>query len=200
VAVTKILQHAGVTDIVGTDRGGAIHSGRADLTSVKRMIAETTNPRRLTGSLGQVLAGADVFIGVSGPGIVTRSDVETMADRPIVFALANPDPEILPEEVEGVAAVVATGRSDFANQINNVLCFPGIFRGAFDAQASQITERMKLAAAAAIANAVPSDELSPTYIVPSVLDRSVGPRVAAAVAEAAREEGVVRPPTTRRLA
>ena len=130
---------------------------------------------------------------------MTRDDIATMAERPIVFALANPDPEILPEEIEDLAAVVATGRSDFANQINNVLCFPGIFRGAFDAQAVSITESMKLAAATAIANSVPSDELSPTYIVPSVLDRSVGPRVASAVAEAARSEGVVRstPPRSR---
>jgi len=192
VAITKILTEAGVTDIVGTDRRGAIHPGRKDLTDIKRYIAETSNPRGVAGSLSDVLAGADVFIGVSGPALLTRDDVATMAERPIVFAMANPDPEILPEEIADIAAVVATGRSDFANQINNVLCFPGIFRGAFDANATTITEGMKLAAATAIANSVPSDELSPTYIVPSALDRSVGPRVAIAVAEAARSEGVVR--------
>jgi malate dehydrogenase (oxaloacetate-decarboxylating) len=192
VACTKILAEAGVADIVGFDRGGAIHPGRTDLNVSKRLIAEITNPERRAGSLRDVLPGADVFIGVSGPGLLTRDDVRTVADRPIVFALANPDPEILPADADGVVAVMATGRSDFANQINNVLCFPGIFRGAFDANATAITERMKLAAATAIAGSVSSDELSPTYIVPSVLDKSVGPGVAAAVAEAARSEEVVR--------
>jgi malate dehydrogenase (oxaloacetate-decarboxylating) len=192
VACAKILTEAGVGEIIGLDRGGAIHPGRTDLNASKRVIAEATNPERRTGSLRGVLPGADVFIGVSGPGLLMRDDVRTMADRAIVFALANPDPEILPADAEGVAAVIATGRSDFANQINNVLCFPGIFRGAFDADATAITERMKLAAATAIANSVSSDELSPTYIVPAVLDKSVGPRVAAAVAEAAKSEGVVR--------
>jgi malate dehydrogenase (oxaloacetate-decarboxylating) len=192
VAITKILLEAGVTDIVGTDRKGAIHGGRDDLTDIKRWIADHTNPGGLRGSLADVLPGTDVFIGVSGPGLLSADDIATMNSRPIVFAMANPDPEILPEDLADIDAVVATGRSDFANQINNVLCFPGIFRGALDAHATTITERMKLAAADAIANSVPSDELSPTYIVPSALDRSVGPRVAAAVAEAARGEGVVR--------
>ncbi len=196
VAVTKILLEAGVGDIIGTDRQGAIHRGRADLVPSKRWIAEHTNLEGVTGSLSDVLAGADVFVGVSGPGLVTRDDVAAMADNPIVFALANPDPEILPEEAEGIVAVMATGRSDFANQINNVLCFPGIFRGALDVGATTITEAMKLAAATAIADSVPSDELSATYVVPSVLDRGVGPRVAALVAEAARAQGVARSAAT----
>jgi malate dehydrogenase (oxaloacetate-decarboxylating) len=192
VAVTKILLEAGVGDIVGLDRGGAIHRGRPDLVASKRWVAEHTNAEGRTGSLSDALAGADVFVGVSGPGLVSRDDVASMADKPIVFALANPDPEILPEEVDGLVAVMATGRSDFANQINNVLCFPGIFRGALDIGARSISEGMKLAAATAIADSVPSDELSPTYVVPSVLDRAVGPRVATAVADAARAEGNAR--------
>ena len=142
--------------------------------------------------MGEVLAGADVFVGVSGPGLVTRDQLAAMASKPIVFALANPDPEIAPEDAEGIAAVVATGRSDYPNQINNVLCFPGIFRGALDAGAIAITEPMKLAAAEAIAATVPSDELSPSYIVPSVFNKSVVAKVAEAVAEMARAEGVVR--------
>jgi malate dehydrogenase (oxaloacetate-decarboxylating) len=192
VAVAKILGEAGVADIIGVDRQGAIHAGRGDLVPSKRWIAENTNVEKRSGSLTEVMAAADVFVGVSGPGLVSADDLRTMAERPIVFALANPDPEILPEEAEGVVAVMATGRSDFANQINNVLCFPGIFRGALDAGATAITERMKLAAATAIANSVPSDELSPTYIIPSVLDHAVAPRVAATVGDAARADGVVR--------
>ncbi|HUZ10579.1 MAG TPA: NAD-dependent malic enzyme [Acidimicrobiales bacterium] len=199
IAVAKILHEAGVADIVGVDRQGAIHQGRGDLVASKRWIADNTNAEGRKGSLADVMAGADVFVGVSGPGLITSDDLRTMAERPIVFALANPDPEILPEEAEGIVAVMATGRSDFANQINNVLCFPGIFRGALDSGATAITERMKLAAATAIANSVPSDELSPTYIIPSVLDRSVAPRVAATVAEAAGTDGVVRPMTPSAL-
>ena len=193
IAVAKILHEAGVADIVGVDRQGAIHQGRGKLVASKQWIADHTNVEGRKGSLTDVLAGADVFVGVSGPGLVSSEDLRTMAERPIVFALANPDPEILPEQAEGIVAVMATGRSDFANQINNVLCFPGIFRGALDAGATAITERMKLAAATAIANSVPSDELSPTYVIPSVLDHAVAPRVAATVAEAARADGVVRP-------
>ncbi|GIU84711.1 MAG: NAD-dependent malic enzyme [Acidimicrobiales bacterium] len=192
VAISKILLQAGVPHVIGVDRKGAIWEGREDLNPAKQWFAENTNPERRTGSLSEVLHGADVFIGVSGPGVLTREDLKRMAPDPIVFAMANPDPEIRPEEAEGIAAVVATGRSDFPNQINNVLCFPGIFRGALDAQATKITEGMKLAAADAIARSVSDDELAPDHIIPSVFDKSVAERVAEATAEAARREGVVR--------
>jgi malate dehydrogenase (oxaloacetate-decarboxylating) len=139
------------------------------------------------------MPGADVFVGVSGPGLITADDLRVMAPDPIVFALANPDPEIRPEQTEGLTAVIATGRSDYPNQINNVLCFPGIFRGALDAGATTITEGMKLAAAEAIAAAVPEDELGPDYIVPSVFNRQVVELVASGVAKAAADEGVLRP-------
>jgi malate dehydrogenase (oxaloacetate-decarboxylating) len=192
VAITKILMTAGAADIVATDRRGAIHRGRDGLDPSKAWLAEHANPEGRSGSLRDVLAGADVFIGVSGPGLLNREDLETMAEGPIVFALANPVPEILPEDAQGVVAVMATGRSDYPNQINNVLCFPGIFRGALDAGATAITEKMKLAAADAIAAAVPSDDLRPEEIVPSVFNLGVGPSVAAAVAAAAQEDGVTR--------
>jgi malate dehydrogenase (oxaloacetate-decarboxylating) len=192
VAVAKILSEAGVGHIVGVDRKGAIYAGRGDTDISKLWMGENTNSEMRKGSMGDVLAGADVFVGVSGPGLVTRDQLAAMAKDPIVFALANPDPEIAPEEAEGIAAVVATGRSDYPNQINNVLCFPGIFRGALDAGALSITESMKLAAAEAIASAVPSDELAPSYIVPSVFNKAVVAKVAEAVAEIARAEGVVR--------
>lgn len=192
VACGKILLGAGVTNLIGTDRQGAISSQRTGLNFAKQWFADNTNPESRSGSLSDVIAGADVFIGVSGPGILTAEDVKTMADDPIVFAMANPTPEILPEEVEGLVAVMATGRSDYPNQINNVLAFPGIFRGAFDAHASDITEGMKLAAAEAIAASVSDDELRPEFIVPSVFDKSVPMAVAAAVAEAARADGVAR--------
>jgi len=178
--------------VVGVDRKGAVYEGRADLNPAKRWFAEHTNPEHLTGTLREVLAGADVFIGVSGPGLLVADDLRTMAERPIVFALANPEPEIPPEQAEGVAAVIATGRSDYPNQINNVLAFPGIFRGALDAGATTVTERMKLAAADAIAGSVGSDELAPDHVVPSVFDKRVAVRVAAAVADAAVRDGVVR--------
>ncbi|HET9076803.1 MAG TPA: NAD-dependent malic enzyme [Acidimicrobiales bacterium] len=192
VAITKILMTAGASDIVAADRRGAIHKGRDGLDPSKQWLADNANPGNRSGSLQDILAGADVFIGVSGPGLLTRSDLETMADGPIVFALANPVPEVLPEEAEGVVAVMATGRSDYPNQINNVLCFPGIFRGALDAGATRITENMKLAAADAIAAAVPADELKAEAIVPSVFAPGVGQAVARAVAEAARADGVIR--------
>jgi malate dehydrogenase (oxaloacetate-decarboxylating) len=194
VAIARILGEAGVPDIVAVDRTGALYEGRPGLNPVKAELARLTNPQRRAGALAEVLAGADVFIGVSGPGLVTAADLATMAASPIVFALANPDPEVSPEEAEGVAAVVATGRSDYPNQINNVLCFPGIFRGALDVGATAITEAMKLAAAEAIAGAVSEEELSPSYVVPSVLNKDVARLVAAAVADAARREGVVRRP------
>jgi malate dehydrogenase (oxaloacetate-decarboxylating) len=193
VAITKILMEAGVPDVVATDRGGAIHKGRSNLDPSKQWLADHSNPESRSGSLREILTGADVFIGVSGPGVLERDDVVAMADGPIVFALANPTPEILPEEVEGIVAVMATGRSDYPNQINNVLCFPGIFRGALDAQATDITEGMKLAAAGAIASAVPASELSAEVIIPSVFASGVANTVASAVAAAAVADGVVRP-------
>ncbi|MDQ1402370.1 MAG: hypothetical protein QOG03_686 [Actinomycetota bacterium] len=196
VAITKILMEAGVPNVIGVDRKGAIYSGRENLDASKRWYAENTNPEQRKGALHEVMPGADVFVGVSGPGLLVRDDLRAMHRDPIVFALANPVPEILPEEAEGMAAVVATGRSDYANQINNVLCFPGIFRGALDAGATQITEGMKLAAAAAIADAVPDDELSPGYVIPSVFNRKVVELVATAVAAAAHADGVIRAPHT----
>ncbi|MCK4178177.1 NAD-dependent malic enzyme [Aciditerrimonas ferrireducens] len=192
VASAKILAGAGVGRIVVADRKGLIYEGREEFGGEKAWLAANTNPDRQRGSVGEALAGADVFIGVSGPEVVSRDDVATMAKDPIVFALANPTPELLPEEIEGLAAVVATGRSDYPNQINNVLCFPGIFRGALDARATAITEGMKLAAAEAIASRVTEDELAPTVIVPSVFDREVAPAVAKAVAHAAVADGVIR--------
>jgi malate dehydrogenase (oxaloacetate-decarboxylating) len=192
VAIAKILSEAGVTDIIGTDRHGAIHQGRDNLNPAKQWLAANTNPARRHGSLSDVMAGADVFLGVSGPGLLTAADVKSMATDPIVFAMANPTPEILPEDIEGLAAVVATGRSDYPNQINNVLAFPGIFRGALDARASDVTEGMKLAAAEAIAASVAPGELSAELIVPSVFDKSVPMRVADAVRAAAVADGVAR--------
>jgi malate dehydrogenase (oxaloacetate-decarboxylating) len=192
VAIAKILMEAGVPNVVGADRKGAVHTGRDDLNVAKQWFAENTNPEKRTGELGSLLRGADLFVGVSGPNLISRDDVKTMAEDPIVFAMANPDPEIRPEEAAGVVAVMATGRSDFPNQINNVLCFPGIFRGALDADATSITENMKLAAAGAIAAAVSEAELAPDFVIPSVFDRRIGPMVAAAAAEAAVRDGVAR--------
>jgi malate dehydrogenase (oxaloacetate-decarboxylating) len=192
VAIGKILIEAGVGEIVGTDRQGAIWRGREDLNFAKQWFAEHTNPSGRKGPLSEVIRGADVFLGVSGPGILTVEDVKTMAAEPMVFAMANPEPEIRPEAVEGLVAVMATGRSDYPNQINNVLAFPGIFRGALDVRARDITEGMKLAAAKAIAAAVPRNELRPDHIIPSVFDKSVPYTVAEAVAGAARQDGVAR--------
>ena len=192
VAIAKILREAGVADVVVADRRGAIHKGREGLDPSKQWLADHANPEGRTGSLQQLLVGADVFIGVSGPGLIHRGDVEAMAAGPIIFALANPIPEIMPEEVEGIAAVMATGRSDYPNQINNVLCFPGIFRGALDVGATRITERMKLAAAEAIAAAVPESELGPDEVVPTVFSPGVAEAVAAAVGAVAVSEGVIR--------
>ena len=192
VAIGKILLGAGVGHLVGVDSRGAVYDGREGLNSAKQWFAENTNQQGLQGSLSEVMAGSDVFIGVSAPDIVTPTDVESMAKDPIVFAMANPDPEIRPELVEGLVSVMATGRSDFPNQINNVLAFPGIFRGALNAKATDITENMKLAAAKAIADEVSSDKLSPTHIIPSVFDPAVSTRVAEVVAEAAVADGVCR--------
>ena len=192
VAVTQILQHAGVKAIVGCDRQGAVYSGRPGLDGVKIAYAEQTNPEREEGSADEVLRGADVFIGLSQPGAVSVEGVRGMAKDAIVFAMANPTPEVAPEELEGLAAVVATGRSDYPNQINNVLAFPGVFRGALDVRARDITEGMKLAAGDAIAAVIGADELGPEYIIPSVFNRDVVRVVAAAVAEAAERDGVAR--------
>jgi malate dehydrogenase (oxaloacetate-decarboxylating) len=191
VAVAKILLEAGIQDLAVTDRKGVLHSSRGDLTPVKRALAELTADRTgRTGSLADVLDGADVYIGVSG-GTVPEEDVARMAPDSIVFGLANPHPEVHPEVARRHARVVATGRSDFPNQINNVLAFPGIFRGAFDVHATAITEGMKLAAAEAIADLV-GDDLSEDLVVPSPFDPRVGPAVAAAVSAAARRDGVAR--------
>ncbi|CAB4995859.1 MAG: NAD-dependent malic enzyme [Actinobacteria bacterium] len=193
VAVSKILLNAGVGNVIGCDRQGAVHTGREGLNKSKQWFAENTNLESLSGTISSVMPGADVFIGLSGPDLITREDVISMAKDPIVFAMANPDPEIRPELIQDVAAVIATGRSDFPNQINNVLAFPGIFRGALDAGARKITENMKLAAAGAIADAVSAEDLSPTHIIPSVFDPTVASSVAAASAAAARADGVCRP-------
>ncbi|MDM7832293.1 NAD-dependent malic enzyme [Cellulomonas edaphi] len=185
-AVLRLLLAAGVTDVVVADIDGIVHAGRPGLTERLAWTAGVTNPRGLTGTVRDALAGADVFIGVSAPDVISGEDVATMAPDAIVFALANPRPEVDPDEAAQHAAVVGTGRSDFANQINNVLAFPGVFRGLLDAQSHRITDTMLLAAAHALASVVTPDELNPTYIVPSVFNPEVTTRVAAAVAGAAR--------------
>ncbi|HOS43098.1 MAG TPA: NADP-dependent malic enzyme, partial [Armatimonadota bacterium] len=193
VACSKILMNAGVRTIIGCDRSGAIYRGRtANMNSMKAWYAEHTNPEGRRGTLSEVIAGADLFLGLSGPGTLTVEDVRRMAPRAIVFAMANPVPEIMPEEAGPYVAVMATGRSDYPNQINNVLAFPGIFRGALDCRARAITERMKLAAARAIAETVTDAELLPGYIIPSVFNPAVGPAVARAVIAAASADGVAR--------
>jgi len=193
VAVGTILRNAGVGEIVGVDRSGAVYQGRDDLNPAKQWFAEHTNPDRRMGTLQDVMVGTDVFIGLSGPDLIDAADLRTMNPEPFVFAMANPDPEIRPEDADGLAAVMATGRSDYPNQINNVLAFPGIFRGALDAGATDITENMKLAAARAIAFSVSDEELKPDFVVPSVFDKSVPFQVAEAVAVAASADGVCRP-------
>ena len=193
VAIGKILLGAGATHVIGVDSVGAVYDGRDGLNRWKQWFAENTNPGRTTGALSDVVRGADVFIGVSAPDILTVDDVRSMAEDPIVFAMANPDPEIRPELVDGLVRVMGTGRSDYPNQINNVLAFPGIFRGALDARATDITEHMKLAAAEAIAASVTDAELSETFIMPPVFDTSVSRRVAEAVVAAAVADGVCRP-------
>jgi malate dehydrogenase (oxaloacetate-decarboxylating) len=192
MAVTRILQRAGATWIVGCDEGGALYRGRPGLNPAKQEYAETTNPDNLQGTADELLAGADVFIGLSVPGAISVEGVRKMADRAIVFAMANPNPEVDPEAIEGLAEVIATGRSDYPNQINNVLAFPGVFRGALDVRARTIDGGMELAAARAIAATIADDELSADYIVPSVFNRAVAPAVAAAVAAAAEQSGVAR--------
>jgi malate dehydrogenase (oxaloacetate-decarboxylating) len=193
VAVTDILLNAGVRTVIGCDRAGAIHIGREGLDATKEAYASRTNPDRASGSADDVLEDADVYLGLSMPGAVSRDGVARMADGAIVFAMANPTPEIPPENLPpGKVAVVATGRSDYPNQINNVLAFPGVFRGALDVRASTITEGMKVAAGHAIASVIADDELGPEYVIPSVFNRDVTTAVAAAVAEAAERDGVAR--------
>jgi malate dehydrogenase (oxaloacetate-decarboxylating) len=197
VAVTKILIESGVGEIVACDRFGAIHTEREDyqegsMNTAKSWLAEHTNEAQVAGAPGEVLEGADLFVGLSGPGIISARDLERMNPDPFVFAMANPNPEVRPEEAAPRVRVMATGRSDFPNQINNVLAFPGIFRGALDVRAIKITEEMKIAAAQGIAGVVEDDELSETYIVPSVFNRAVSHAVAAAVAREAERGGIAR--------
>ncbi|HSC91588.1 MAG TPA: NAD-dependent malic enzyme [Gaiellaceae bacterium] len=189
-AIAETLLAAGARRIVGCDRAGALYRGDPELSPAHAALAELTNPDLERGPADEVLAGADAVIGVSGPDAFTPVGVARMASDPIVFAMANPTPEVLPEEIEHVGAIVATGRSDYPNQINNVLAFPGIFRGALDVRASDVTKEMELAAAHAIADVIPRDELASDYIVPSVFNRAVAPAVAKAVAEAAEAAGV----------
>ncbi len=194
IAIIKLLISMGLKDVVLCDRNGAIYKGRPEgMNPMKDEMAEITNKQMRKGSLEEVIKGADVFIGVSAPGCVTPEMVKSMADKPILFPMANPTPEIMPDLAkEAGAAVVGTGRSDFPNQINNVLAFPGIFRGALDVRASDINDAMKIAAAKAIASFVTDDKLSADYIIPSALDKSVAQAVAKAVAQAARDTGVAR--------
>ena len=193
IAIVKLLLSAGFKNIVMTDRSGAIYAGREGLNWIKKEMAEQTNLQKETGKLADVIKGADVFIGVSAPGTLTTEMVKTMNKDAIVFACANPTPEIFPEDAKaGGARVISTGRSDFPNQINNVLAFPGIFRGTFDVRASDINEEMKMAAAMALAELISDDELNEEYIIPAAFDPRVGPAVAKAVAEAAKKTGVAR--------
>lgn len=193
IAVTRLLMSMGLKKVVLCDKKGAIYEGQEGLNDEKAEMAKITNLERKKGSLKDVLVGADVFIGLSAPGMVTKDMVRTMAKDPIIFAMANPIPEIMPEEArEGGARVIGTGRSDFANQINNVLAFPGIFRGALDVRASDINNEMKIAAAKAIADLITDEELNAEYVIPAPFDPRVGKAVAAAVAKAARDSGVAR--------
>jgi malate dehydrogenase (oxaloacetate-decarboxylating) len=193
VACSKIIMNAGGRNIIGVDRVGAIFKGRKQhMNFMKDWYAEHTNPFNEKGKLSDVIAGADLFLGLAGPGLITVADLKKMAKDPIVFAMANPDPEIMPEEAAPYVRIMATGRSDYPNQINNVLCFPGIFRGALDSRANCINEEMKLAAAYAIASCVGKEELSEDYIIPSVFNRKVAPAVAKEVSRAAHRTKVAR--------
>lgn len=194
IAICKLLITAGVKNVILCDRKGAIYEGRKEgMNPVKEEMSLITNKEKKAGSLADVIKGADAFIGVSAPGMLTGEMIKTMAKDPIVFACANPDPEIWPDDAKAAgAAVVATGRSDYPNQINNVLAFPGIFRGALDVRASQISEGMKIAAAKALAGLITDEELSANYIIPAPFDERVKDAVASAVAQAAREEGLAR--------
>ena len=193
ISIVRLLLSAGFKHVTMCDRKGAIYAGREGLNWIKEEMAQVTNLEKKPGTLAESLVGADVFIGVSAPGTVTTEMVRTMARDAIIFACANPTPEIFPEDAKaGGAAVISTGRSDFPNQINNVLAFPGIFRGAFDVRASDINEEMKMAAAQALANLISDDELNAEYIIPKAFDKRVGPAVAKAVADAAKRSGVAR--------
>ena len=194
ISIARLLLTAGFKDITLCDRKGAIYEGRPEgMNPIKEEMAKVTNLAKKSGSLAEMLVGADVFIGVSAPGAVTTEMVKTMNKDAVVFACANPTPEIYPDDAKaGGAKVVSTGRSDFPNQINNVLAFPGIFRGAFDVRAKEINDEMKLAASEALANLIADEELSPEYIIPKAFDKRVGPAVAKAVAEAAKRTGVAR--------
>ena len=193
IAIVKLLLSAGFKNVTMCDRKGAIYTGRDGLNWIKEEMAQVTNLDKKSGSLAEMLVGADVFIGVSAPGTVTTEMVKTMNKDAIVFACANPTPEIFPDDAKaGGARVISTGRSDYPNQINNVLAFPGVFRGTFDVRASDINEEMKMAAAQALAGLISDEELNEDYIIPKAFDPRVGPTVAAAVAEAARKSGVAR--------
>lgn len=191
-ACTDMLLNLGVKEIIGFDRHGAISPDRRDLSAEKRRYAERTNPNNESGALEDLIEGADAFLGLSGPGVLSVADVKKMADNPIVFAMANPEPEIRPEDAHDHVAVMATGRSDYPNQINNVLCFPGMFRGVLECRATDINEEMKLAAAKAIAASCDEAAISAEYVIPSVFDRSVVERVSETVKDAARKSGVAR--------
>lgn len=191
IATARLLVDSGATTVIICDRQGAIYSGRDNLNSEKDLIAKTTNPEKRSGTLADVIAGSDIFIGLSTPNSVTPEMIKSMNANPIIFPMANPTPEIMPDLAKGAgAAIVGTGRSDFPNQINNALAFPGVFRGALDARASDINEQMKIAAAKAIADFVSDDELTPEYIIPSPLNREVAASVAAATKKAAIDSGV----------
>lgn len=192
VACAKMLLFSGVRNIIVTDRNGAIYTGRKEMNSSKEELAKLTNPKKLTGSISRVIKSANVFIGVSGPNLIKVDDIKSMAKDPIVFALSNPDPEIKPELARPYVKVLATGRSDYPNQINNVLCFPGFFRGLLDSNATIVTEKMKYEAAKAIAYIVQDYELSENYIIPNVFNKQVAAAVASAVADAAFEDRVTK--------
>lgn len=191
-ACAKMIQKLNVSNIIACDRKGAIHSNRGDLNEAKLWFSQNTNPKNETGGLSDVISGADVFLGLSGPGLLKVDDVKKMGKDAIVFAMANPTPEIMPEEAAPHVAIMATGRSDYPNQINNVLCFPGIFRGALDCLAKGINEDMKMAAARAIADCVPKEHLQPEYIIPSALNQEVVKVVSKAVIQSARKTGMAR--------
>ncbi len=193
IASIRLLFSAGVRQIIGCDRSGILYKGRREnMNPIKSLIAENTNPERIRGPLSKAMRGADLFIGLSQPGVIHVNDIKKMAKNPIIFAMANPDPEIMPEEVGRAAKIIATGRSDYPNQINNVLCFPGLFRGVLDCQAREINDQMLFAAADAIAQMVTDEELSEDYIIPGVFNKKVPEQVATYVKEAAIRTGVAR--------
>ena len=199
VATARLLSTYGVRDVIVCDESGALHSGREDLNEVLSALAKETNPRALTSGVGEALSGADVFLGFGHGGNIDPQFVFTMNPSPIVFSVAHPRPEIDPEAIQEVARVIATGRSDFPNQLNNMLCFPGFFRGLLDARAKSVNDKMKLAAAQAIADVIGRDELHEDYIIPSVFDRRVSKAVAAAVGLSAQQTGVARRTTRSAL-